>query len=186
MNCQCGNLVHNNNATVSDVCSILAPGSTATLQFTGQASVTEYESLLLSLTYINTASEPTSGNRSIIITLSDGIHQDMTAVIVIVILVNDSPLTLQANVTTLTYREGDQSLAVGVLSGVMLMDADTDSIIQSLALTLRGIREEGSEALVVDTSSIVPGGGLVRVSGDSSTGFTTVSSLQNYQVRTLP
>ena len=154
-------------------------GSTVTLQFTGQASVGDYESLLLTLTYSNTAIEPTSGNRSIVITLSDGIHQDMTAVIVIVVLSNDSPLTIQATMTRLAYQEGDQGLAVGALSGITLVDNDRDALIQRLTLTLNGSRES-NEGLVVDTSPVTPGGGLINVESDMT--FTTTSSLQNYQV----
>lgn len=158
----------------------LPAGATATLQFTGQASVSEYETLLLSLTYVNTASEPTSGNRSIAITLSDGVHQDMTAVIVIVILQNDSPLTVQASETRLRYVEGDQGLAVGALSGVTLVDEDRDAVIRRLTISLSGGLESSSESLVVDTSSVVPGGGLVLVVAGIN--FTATSSLQNYQV----
>ena len=66
-----------------------------TLQFTGSSTVLSYETLLRSLTYTNTNPEPTPGNRSITITISDGIHNDVTAVIVIVVLLNDNPITLQ-------------------------------------------------------------------------------------------
>jgi hypothetical protein len=151
------------------------------LRFTGQASVREYESLLLSLTYTNMATEPTSGNRSIVLTISDGIHQDMTAVIVIVVLSNDSPLTIQASTTRLTYREGDQGIAVGTLSGVTLMDEDRDALIRRLTLSLNG-SQESSEGLVVDTSPVIPGGGLTSVVGNGGIIFTATSSLQNYQV----
>lgn len=69
--------------------------ASSTLRFTGTSSIASYESLLRSLTYTNSAPEPTPGNRSITITISDGIHSDVTAVIVIVVLVNDNPLTIQ-------------------------------------------------------------------------------------------
>ena len=151
-----------------------------TLRFTGRASVSEYESLLRSLTYLHTASEPTSGNRSISITLSDGLHQDMTAVIVIVILRNDNPLTLQASVTRLTYREGDQSIPVGMQSGITLVDGDRDALIRRLVFTLNGSLEGGSEVMVVDTSAVLPGGGLLG--GGARIELTRTNSLQNYQV----
>jgi len=69
--------------------------ASSTLRFTGTSSIASYESLLRSLTYTNSAPEPTPGNRSITITISDGIHSDVTAVIVIVVLANDNPLTIQ-------------------------------------------------------------------------------------------
>lgn len=157
---------------------IFIVGSTASLVFNGPASVAEYEFLLRSLTYINTNVEPMPGNRSISITLSDGIHQDMTAVIVIVILTNDNPLSLRAGTTKLTYTEGDTGIAVGTLSGVTLVDADNDAMIEFLVISLNGSFESG-ESLVVDTSSVVPGGSLrsgVEIE------LTQTSSLQNYQV----
>ena len=150
--------------------------------FSGEASVSAYESLLLSLTYTHTDSEPTPGNRSIQLTLSDGLQRDMTAIIVIVVLQNDNPLSLRADSLRLTYSEGDAATPVGILSGVALMDEDRDAMVERLVLTLNGSLERGlGEALVVDTSAVMPGGsgGLVR---DTRIEITQTSSLQNYQV----
>ena len=77
-------------------CIFLSPlQGSPTLRFTGSSTILSYETLLRSLTYTNTNPEPTPGNRSITITISDGIHNDVTAVIVIVVLLNDNPITLQ-------------------------------------------------------------------------------------------
>lgn len=149
------------------------------LHFNGQASVSDYESLLLSLTYAHTATEPIPGNRSITFVLSDGIHQDMTAVLVIVVLINDNPLTLQSDTTRLTYSEGDAAIPAGVLSGVTLMDGDRDALVESLEIGLSGVLQSGSEAVVVDTSAVIPGGDLIS---GSNIVITQTSSLQNYQV----
>lgn len=100
-----------------------------------------------------------------------------------VILLNDSPLTVQATLKRLTYQEGQQGLAVGALSGITLVDEDRDALIQSLTITLNNSRES-SEILVVDTSPITPGGGLIDAG--SSITFTNTSSLQNYQVKRKP
>lgn len=148
------------------------------LQFTGPASVSAYQSLLLSLTYSNSAPEPSPGNRSISLTLSDGMHRDMTAVIVVVILTNDSPLSLRADTTRLTFTEGDLAVSVGALSGVTLMDADREALVESLAVRLSGAREGGAEMLVMDATAV---GGALE-SGDNIT-ITRTSSLQSYQVR---
>lgn len=150
------------------------------VRFDGQASVSQYESLLLSLTYTNNAEEPSPGNRSISITLSDGIQQDMTAVIVIVVLTNDNILTLDAESFLLTFPEGSGAIAVGTLSGVMLMDDDNDAVIENLVISLNGnLEEESREFLVVDTSFVVPGSSLIN--GDRIE-MTRISSIQNYQV----
>lgn len=156
----------------------LNTGTSSSLYFAGQADVSEYQDLLLSLTYINTASEPKTGNRSISITVSDGIHQDMTAVIIIVLLRNDNPLTLQAGTVRLSYLEGETSIPAGALSGVVLLDEDRDGSVQQLTLSLVGALESG-ESLVVDPSSVIPGVGLIS---DSEISIDVTSSLQNYQV----
>lgn len=149
------------------------------LRFNGQASVAAYQALLLSLTYTNLAAEPVPGNRSISITLSDGLQQDMTAVIVIVILRNDNPLTLQASNIRLTYSEGDRGLSVGALSGITFVDADRNALIERLVVSLNGSLESDRESLVVDTSFILPGGSLIS---SPLIELTRTSSLQSYQV----
>lgn len=149
-----------------------------TLNFTGSGTVATYQSLLLSLTYINLAAEPTPGNRTVTITLSDGLQQDMTVVIVIVVLDNDNPLTVEIVNSIVVYTEGDVSVRVGELSGITLVDQDGDSALTSLTLSLGSSLERNSEFLVVDTSAI---GGQGFVDG-TVIQLTQTSSLANYQV----
>jgi len=116
----------------------------------------QYQSLLLSLTYTNSLSEPMPGRRSISITISDGIHQDMT------------------------FTEGDATLAVGRLSGVTLVDEDRDAMVANMTLTLLGVLEEGRELLRVNTSILDPASdGLMAA---DRIVLTQLNSLQNYQV----
>ena len=160
---------------------LLSPFSTAAptaLEFTGAASVSVYQSLLLSLTYTNLADEPTPGNRTITITLSDGLQQDMTVVIVIVVLNNDNGLVIEVPNPNLVYTEGDVSIRVGELSEISLIDQDRDSVVTSLTLTLIGALEEDNEFLVVDTTAI---GGDGFIDG-AVIELTETSSLANYQV----
>lgn len=152
------------------------------LRFTGGATVAEYQSLLLSLTYVNFESEPTSGNRSISISISDGIHQDMTAVIIIIILSNDNPLIILSANDRLEYSEGDVAIAVGMFSGIILVDDDGEAVVENLTLTLINSLESDKEFLVVDNSTLYPQGGGGLISG-ASVVLTRPSSLQNYQVR---
>ena len=140
----------------------------------------QYQSLLLSLTYTNILSEPTPGRRSISITISDGIHQDMTAVIIIVILTNDSPLTLASASAMLDFTEGDVALAVGTLSGIVLVDEDRDAMVANMTLTLMGVLEEGREQLEVSTLALDPASNGSRM-GDMIV-LTQLNLIQNYQV----
>jgi hypothetical protein len=149
------------------------------LQFSGRATVQEYMALLLSLTYSNTAPEPSPGNRSISITVSDGLQQDVTIVIVIVFLVDDNPFMIQVSTPRLVFTEGDMSLAVGLMSGVRLVDADRDAYVENLTISLVGSRDQENEFLSINASYItdseIPDGSMIRISSRSS--------LSNYQVR---
>ena len=168
--------------------SILSPGVSVTnssnssqlgLQFSGRATVQEYMAILRSLTYSNTAPEPTPGNRSVSITVFDGLQQDVTIVIVIVILADDNPLTLQVSAPQLVFTEGDMSLAVGLTSGAILVDADREAFVENLTVSLIGSRDQDNEFLSINASYItdeeIPDGAMIRISSRSS--------LVNYQVR---
>ena len=153
------------------------------LRFDGRAEVSQYESLLLSLTYTNFLSEPTPGNRSISITVSDGIHQDMTAVIVIVILQNDNPLTIISNGIVVDYIEGDVALAVGVISAITLIDEDRNAMIENLTVSLVGALEQDKEFLVVNSSALYPPGRGGLLIGARIV-LTQPNTLQSFQVST--
>lgn len=146
------------------------------VQLSGSATVQEYEAALLSLTYTNNASEPTPGNRTVTITVSDGIQQDVAVVIVIVILVDDNALSIQPSTSQLVFTEGQDNLAIGVM---MLVDVDRDPVIENLTITLTGSLDQDNEFLSVNTSSVtneaLPDGSVIRI--------TTRSPLENYQVR---
>ncbi len=156
--------------------SPLFPG----LKFLGEATVSEYESLLLSLSYNNTAREPTPGNRQIEVTLSDGLHSDITVIIVIVVLNNDNPIMIEAATRQLTFTEGDNPLDIGQRSGIVLIDADREPLVTSLVVTLENPREPDKELLVIDISP-VENSSTSLVSGLEIT-VNLNRSLQAYQV----
>lgn len=125
------------------------------LSFLGEATVSEYESLLRSLSYNNTAAEPTPGNRRINITLFDGLHRDITAVIVIVVLVSDNPIMIDAAERQLTFIEGDVALDIGQQSGIILTDVDREPMVTSMEIKLENALEADREFLVIDLSTIL-------------------------------
>ena len=137
-----------------------------------------YESLLRSLTYNNLALEPTPGNRYINITLFDGRHRDITAVIIIVVLVNDNPLMIEADTQRLTFTEGDVVLAVGVESGLRLLDGDRDATVAYLRVSLEGSLEPTREFVVLDVGPL---------GGEMEQGLEVIVNqtglLTDYQVR---
>ena len=148
------------------------------LTFTGPGTASAYQSILRSLTYTNLAQEPSPGNRTIIITVSDGIHQDMTAVIVIVLSSNDNQITIQVERPAVVYTEGEVSIAVGELSGFSLSDMDREAVVVRMSFSLVGALDSQREFLVVDTTSI-GGDGL---KDGTVIELNETSSLGNYQV----
>ncbi len=155
------------------------PHTGTSIQFIGAASISGYQDLLRSLTYTNLAAEPMPGNRTVTIYISDGLQEDMTAVIVIVVASNDNPISIQVDMPMLLYMEGDLSIRVGELSGLTLSDGDLDAVVTTMTFTLSGALESESEFFVVDTTAI-GGNGLVN---GVSVSLDQTSSLSNYQVR---
>lgn len=153
-------------------------GNKQTLLVEGPASVQQYQALLSSTTYENALSEPTSGNRSISITVFDGSHRGMTAVLVIVVLVNDNPIQLEAAFdTSITLVEGGNLTSrIGMVAGLVLSDADNEETLTQLSVTLSGAREPGSENIAV-----VLDGELTESS--TSVMYDQPGGLSDYQVK---
>ena len=156
----------------------LSVGDSLEVGFRGQASIMDYESLLQSLTYINIVDEPTPGNRSISISISDGLQQDATIVIIIVISVNDNKPILQVSTPRVVYTEGDNISPVGVQTGLTVIDDDRNAVIENVTITLSGILEPDNEFLFVDGGSAF---GMEIISGPVIS-LSQTSLLENYQV----
>lgn len=160
------------------MCFHCPTGNSQTLLIDGPATVEQYQALLSSTTYENALSEPTSGNRSISITVFDGSHRGMTAVLVIVVLVNDNPVQLEAAFDTsiALVEGGNLTSRVGVIAGLMLSDDDKEEILTQLSVSLSGAREPMSESIAV-----VLEGELTESS--ASVMYNQPGSLSDYQVK---
>ncbi len=104
----------------------------------------------------------------------------MTAVIVIVVLQNDSPLTIRTNGDVLSFAEGDVALAVGTVSAAVLVDEDRDAMIQNLTLSLVGALEDSREFIVINTLAIYPENGGLQTGTEIT--LTLPGTIGNYQV----
>ena len=158
----------------------LPPGITAeqtsnTVRLSGAASSHVYESVLKSVGYMNTATEPTQGNRTITIAVSDGVHNVHSSVIIIIVLRNDNPLQLFSNILRLNFTEGSVILNIGEKSGLALSDDDQNSLVHNLTISLTS-REPGKEFIGAQVN-----GALVNSS--STISFDQPASLTVYQVR---
>ena len=150
---------------------------TPTIFFTGEATITDYESLLLSLSYTHTSSEPTPGTRTINITLTDGNQHDSSVVIVIVFVANDNHVFVVSETAHLLFTEGDVSLAVGEEAGLRLIDEDFDPEVVTLQIVLEP-RDSVREILSVDSTSVTGEG----IKSGPAIFINQTRSLQSYQV----
>ena len=149
--------------------------TTTSIRLYGEASTSIYESLIRSASYENTALEPTPGNRSVTITVYDGVHNAASTVIVIVILRNDNPLQLSSNVIRFNFIEGgDEVLSVGEQSGITLSDDDQNGMVYNLTISLTS-REPDREFI----GAVMNG---VRVNSSSSLTFNQPATVAVYQV----
>ena len=160
-----------------NACTFIA-GDRQTLLIVGQATVEQYQAFLRSITYVNTLSEPTPGNRSISITVFDGSHRGMTVVLVIVVVINDNPVQLEAAfATSVSLMEGGNLTSrIGTVAGLMLSDADEEEILTHINVSLSGVLEPTTEYI-----SVVIEGQLAESS--YSITYEQPGSLSDYQVR---
>ncbi len=132
----------------------------------------EYESLLRSLSYNNTAMEPTSGPRLVNISLSDGLHGDITAVITIVVLVSPDPLILLCGRESAVFLTAPTtSSPVSLTESLTLVDIDMYHVITGATVFIQN-PQEGDVITLNDTA--IPGvtitpesGSRIVVSGDA-------------------
>ena len=148
-------------------------GGETQLSFTGPSSVSNYQDLIRSLSYSNTASEPTPGNRTLTITVSDGAFTDQITLIIRVLIVNDSPLQLNGSRLMFPFYEGNTTIE---LYGFLLYDPDEGTQVHSLNISLSGSLEAEREEISVTAFGDV-------ITSSDTISLTTVDSISTYQVR---
>lgn len=85
---------------------------------------------------------------------------------------------LQATTTHFTFTEGDRTLSIGELSGVVLSDADRLPEVASLQITLEGTQENGDEFVFVNATPVTGGG----FESGAEVSLNQAASLLEYQV----
>ncbi|MBE9181378.1 hypothetical protein IQ268_22715 [Oculatella sp. LEGE 06141] len=135
------------------------------VQFTGNVSVGSYQTLLRSLKYINTSSDPSTTSRTIDISVTDG---DKTSAVVSrpiqVVAINNAPVITPA-VSALSYNEGSGEVAV---DGSLTV-ADPDSpLLKSATVKILGY-VNGQDLL-----TLAPQSGITHLF-DAATGVLTLS-----------
>lgn len=148
-----------------------ATGGDTQLSFVGPSSVSNYQELIRLLSYSNTAPEPTPGNRTLTISVSDGVFTTQTSLTIRVITVNDNPLQLNGTMLVFPFYEGNTTIQ---LYGFLLYDPDEGTQVHSLNISLSGSLED-------EEISVTAFGDVIASSDTIS--LTTVDSISTYQVR---
>lgn len=143
------------------------------INVTGQGTVSQYKSILSSLSYSNYHDEPTPGPRTITIRVDDGEYVAQVNVTVNVEVVNDSPIIINTNTSDLVFVEGMDSIMIGQLSGIQVSDIDQDTVVHSLVISL-------DNSLENELISAEGFGGIVTSNGIIE--FKQTASLDEYQV----
>jgi large repetitive protein len=99
--------------------------ATGVIEFMGSGTLTAYSTLLASLTYTNSSSNPTTTPRTLQIKVNDGIEDSATANRSIQIAANVAPTVTLAG-DTLVYEEGQG--AIGVDPTLLVNDTDSPNL----------------------------------------------------------
>ena len=149
----------------------ISNNTTTSITFTGSGSIAAYQSIIRSIYYINTAAEPTPGNREISVTIYDGEHDAVKVIIIIVVLANDNPLQLTPTIVRFTYYEGNTSIPIG---GLTLYDPDQDAFVSNLTISLSSLETN------IETISVMAFGNII--SDASSITISQSAPVSTYQV----
>ena len=120
----------------------------------GSAYIMAFEEVLATAEYVNTAEEPTGGNRNITFIVSDGIDNSISYACVQVSTRNDAPLLdLNGNETKgFNYYTTfiDSGGAIPITNNVIIEDDDKDSVIEYFIIYLRNPVDNRMELITFD------------------------------------
>ncbi len=141
----------------------LTPGK---VRLYGTSSIANYQTAIKSLTYINDNEDPTAGDRTIDITVSDGyLFSQIATATITVIPVNDNPV-ISGESEAAIYASGDNLV---ILPYPIITDIDNDTL-KSATITISSGFVAGGE----DVLSFTPTSNIVG-SFDNGTGILSLS-----------
>ncbi|WP_195759248.1 glycoside hydrolase family 9 protein [Pedobacter puniceum] len=145
--------------------------SNGVLTLTGTSSITNYETALRSVRYVNNSGNPSTIVRTISFQVTDGTYNSNTIVRNIAITtINDAPVLAGIESTGLTHQE--KSVAVNISSNIVLTDVDNTTI-TSATITVSNNYKNGQDILsFANTNSIssswIPATGTLILTGNAS------------------
>jgi len=166
--------------------------ATGALTFSGADSVANYQQVLRTIQYQNTAQTPTTVTRQITFVASDGLANSIVATTSVAMIgQNDAPvLDLDANQPgadfTATFTEDGPAVFVANADAT-LSDIDSTTL-QSLSVTITNLLDGAAESLAANTGGTAithaynPAAGILTLSGaDSMANYQQVLRTVQYQ-----
>lgn len=145
--------------------------ATGVFSVTGSASRSVYETVLRGILYNNTSNDPTAGNRSVTVTVTDSsgagnaTSSERTSTIAVT-PVNDAPsVTVTGN--SVTYTE-DAAAVGGLFSSVTLSAVESGQTMSSFRLTAANVLDGASEVLRINGVNVPLTAGTVALGGGHS------------------
>ncbi|HEY9641047.1 MAG TPA: hypothetical protein V6C57_11225, partial [Coleofasciculaceae cyanobacterium] len=149
--------------------------ATGILTLTGTATLSAYEAALQSVTYANSSGNPSTTNRTVRFTATDGTNTSNIASRTIQILTVNTAPTIATSAGGLAYTEN--SGAVAIDPGVTVTDVDSPNLTGATIALNNYVAQQ-------DVLSFSPLNNGITANFDAATGILTlagVASLANYQ-----
>lgn len=142
---------------------------TGILSFNGVATLSDYQALLRSVSYQNTAEDPSSLSRQIEFTVNDGTIDSAGVTRTVQITpVNDAPLLSSIETSNLSYLENGGSIAI--TSTIELSDVDNTLVDSAVVRIQPGRYLQGADRLLFSNTANITGhwndnAGVLTLSG---------------------
>ncbi|MCB1057400.1 MAG: cadherin-like domain-containing protein [Acidobacteria bacterium] len=148
----------------ANLTGVFVPAS-GILTLSGTDTVAAYQAALRSVTYENTSQSPSTADRTVTWTATDGVETSAPATSTIqVISVNDPPVVTTTGGATSFVEDGG---AVVVDAGLTITDADNANLV-SATVTITNLQDGAAETLAASACAgltVVPGSGTLAISG---------------------
>ena len=180
----CGEALSVESGTLGSIIHIShqREGNHLYLNLTGEASTSQYQSVLSSLQYLNAIDEPIPGKRRVEIVIKDGNSEsNVLAINITVTLVDNYCAVVSSLSADLLFVEGSDNLNIGMAAGLMITDADRlpHKTISELRVVVEGFVDENES---IQFNSSVPSLTVSQADSDSTTGLivTGTSNIEAY------
>lgn len=182
-----GTVTTSNGTTVGSTISVggVAIGSIATsgdgingdnliITFNTNATASRVSTLVDALTYYNSATTPTTGNRTIQVVVNDGRGQSSSASSVTVAMNNNALVTTSGGSAAFTAGDNSASTPVVIDSGLGIVD-HASSTLASGTVSITGNFHSGEDVLAFTNTSATTYGNIVATY-NAATGILTLTS----------